>query len=106
MEFTDVFIVAKRSGGNYISIIQSTVYTISNKIEIKNEIDTFLSGKKYEQKIMSLVPPAIIAFVDFSSPGLLNSLYHNYIGISVMTGCLVLYLVALLISKKIMDIEI
>lgn len=106
MEFVEVFSVAKRSGGNYISIIQTTADAISSKIEVKKEIDTFLSGKKYEQKILSFVPPSIIAFVDFSSPGFLNALYKNPVGIIIMTICLILYVGALVWGRKVTDIKL
>ena len=105
-EFTEVFRVAKKSGGDYISIIQATVDTISSKIEIKNDIAALLSGKKYEQKTLSIIPLAIIAFVGFSSPGFLDALYKNIIGVTIMTVCLILYITAIMISNKIMSIEV
>lgn len=105
-DFTDVFITAKRSGGDMVSIIRKTVEHIGDKIEVKREIDTLMSAKKMEQNIMSFIPFIIIFYLDLSSSGFLNTLYGNLIGIIIMTVCLLLYLVAYFMAQKIVNIEV
>ena len=46
--FAGVFVTAKRSGGNLMSIIRNTADQIGDKIDVKREIDTMLAEKKYE----------------------------------------------------------
>ena len=104
--FCEVFVFAKRSGGDFIQIIRLTTTRISEKNELMEAIQTEISGKRMEQKIMNLMPLFILLYVDVSFGGYLNGLYHNAFGIIVMTICLVLYLFAYLLSEKIMRIQV
>ncbi len=105
-DFSDVFSAAKRSGGDMGKIIRRASGNISEKIEVKREIDTLMSSKKYEQRIMELVPFAIIAYLSLVSPGFLDSLYHNVVGVAVMTACLGIYAGGFYLAEKIMKIEV
>ena len=104
--FAESFSVAKKSGGNMRDIMTSTARTIGEKVEVTRDIETMIAGKKMEYRIMSIVPPGIICFVNLSSPGFLGVLYHNPLGMVIMTLCLCGYLFALKMSKKIMKIEV
>lgn len=48
--------IAKRSGGNLNDIIRRSAAVTGEKIEVKQEIQTLLSSRRYEQKIMNMVP--------------------------------------------------
>ena len=50
--FADVF-GFKRTGGNLVEIIRTTTRMISERIEIKQEIETSLAAKRQEQRILS-----------------------------------------------------
>lgn len=104
--FCEVFVFAKRSGGDFIQIIRMTADRISEKNELMEAIQTEISGKRMEQKLMNLMPLFILLYVDFSFGGYLDGLYHNALGVIVMTGCLVVYLGAYLLSEKIMSIRV
>ena len=104
--FVTVFVMAKRSGGDMIAIIQDTVMQMSGKIEVKREIDTILAAKRYELKVMSAVPYLIIAYMSFSFPEFMSCLYGNLIGIGVMTICLSVYMGACALGEKLIHIEV
>jgi len=105
-EFAAVFNVAKHSGGNMIDCIGQFAIMISDKIETEKEINVILSARKGEQKIMNLVPFIILFYLDITSPDFFSTLYHNLIGITVMTVCMGLYLAAYGLSIKMLQIEI
>lgn len=104
--FCEVFVFAKRSGGDFIQIIRLTAARISEKNELMEAIQTEISGKRMEQKVMNLMPIFILLYVDVTFGGYLDVLYHNILGILVMTACLTVYLAAYLLSEKIMAIHI
>lgn len=106
MDFAQVFSVAKRSGGNISGMMQQAVKTISDKMEVKREIKTILAAKQFEQRIMNLIPIAIVAYIHITSPNYFDVLYGNVAGVFVMTACLLLYLIALLLAEKITGIEV
>ncbi len=104
--FCQVFSFAKRSGGNLVKIIERTVRQIGEKREVLREIETVLSAKKLEQKLMNVIPMLLIAYVGMSSPDFIAPLYGNPVGAAIMTGCLFIYGLAFLLSEKIMRIEV
>ena len=104
--FAEVFQTAKRTGGDMIGIIRNAVTSIQVKKETREEIETNLSGKASEQRIMSCAPIFMIAYTSITSPGLLDVCYHNTLGIAIMTGSLLIYAAAFLWGRKIMHIEV
>lgn len=104
--FSQVFAFAKRSGGDMMKIFQSTVEKIRQKSEVEREIATVITAKRYEQRIMDLVPFGILFYVGMTSPEFLAPLYGNLIGVIVMTVCLLGYIGAFLLAEKILDIEV
>lgn len=106
MSFSEVFATAKRTGGDMVSVIRSTVKNINEKLEVKREIQTMVTAKQLEGRIMNLIPPAMIAYLRISSPGFLDPLYHNPAGMFIMTAMLGIYLAAVRIGKHILDMEV
>ena len=61
--------------------------------------------KRFEQKIMNLMPFFIVFYVDVTSPGFFEPMYRTAAGRVVMTACLGMYLAACVISQRILQIE-
>ena len=106
VNFAAVFSVAKRSGGNMVEIIQNTIRQIGDKIDVRREIDTILAAKRYEFRVMCVIPYAMIAYMQVSFPEFMSCLYGNVLGIGVMTVCLSVYVAAYLLGAKIIKIEV
>ena len=104
--FVQVLKVAKRSGGELNTIIMRTADTIGDKIQIKEEILTQTSAKRFEQKIMSIIPVVIVIYIEITSPGFFDVMYEGIMGRIVMTACLAVYIAAIILSHKILEIEI
>lgn len=105
-DFTDVFIAAKRNGGSFTEIICNTVAMIHDKAEIKREIEVLISAKQLEQKIMNMIPFVIVLYIGKSTGNMMSVLYHNAVGIAVMTVCMAVYLLAIALSERIVDIRV
>lgn len=106
MSFSQVFVFAKRSGGDMMKIFQNTVEKIRQKSEVEREIATVITAKRMEQRIMDLVPFGILFYVGMSSPEFLAPLYGNLLGVFVMTICLLAYAGAFFLAEKILDIRV
>lgn len=104
--FCQVLAFAKRSGGNQADIINHTVKQIREKYEVEQEIETTLAQKKLEQKIMNIIPLFLLSYIGISSPDFIEPLYHNPAGKLIMSGCLLVYGIAFLLSERIMEIEV
>jgi len=104
--FAEVFTVGKRSGGNLIEIMKDTARTISDTTETKRQIAAILASRRYEQKIMSVMPFAILVYLRIGCPGFLDPLYHNLTGILAATACLGIYLFAGYLGERLLKIEV
>lgn len=103
--FVKVFQAAKRTGGDLISITRLAAEKISEKIEVRREIQTIIAGKRMEGRIMNLIPLGIILYFWLCSPGFLDCLYQHS-GRGFMTILLVLYVIAYRWSEKVSDIKV
>ena len=98
--------MAKRSGGNMTDIIGRTIAVISRKMDVEKEIDVLISSKRLEAGIMNIVPFFIIFYISITSNGFFDPLYHNVVGVILMTICMLVYFAAYLLSQKIVNITI
>lgn len=104
--FATVFSQAKRSGGDMIAIIKNTASQIGERVDVSREIDTILAAKKYEFRVMCVIPYAMIVYMRLSFPEFMEVLYGNIIGIGVMTLCLCVYCVACMLGVSLIKIEV
>lgn len=103
--FGEILSTAKETGGNLVHVMRRTAGNISEKMEIKREIETLVSGKKMESNCMTAIPLLMIVYLRIFSPGFLDPLYHNMLGALVMTGALLIYAASFLWGQRIMKIE-
>lgn len=105
-EFAQVYEISHESSGNMSSIMDKTADIIVRRIDTEKEIAVLLSARKLEQRIMNLMPFAIMLYISISSPGYFQGLYHSLGGAMIMSFCLLLYLSAYVLSVKMISIEI
>lgn len=105
-DFCEVFKIIKRNGGDITKVIQSNVSIMCEKMDLMEEISTILSAKQLEEKIMNKIPFLIILYIQSTSKGFFDSLYHNLEGVTIMSVCLIVYGMALMMSRKIVNIRI
>jgi len=104
--FSDVFQICKRTGGNIVEVVRNTSGIINDRIEIRQEIDMLLSQRKFEQKVLNIVPVLLIVLLSASAADYMEPVFSTVAGRFVMTAAIVLLAVAWLISRKIMDIRV
>lgn len=105
-DFASVFAVAKKSGGSMIQTIERTIEVIGHRAEVEKEIDVMVSGKRMEARIMEIVPFGIMIYIGAANPGFFDPLYGNLFGVAVMTACMVMTVIAMLMSERIVNIEV
>ena len=106
LDFAGILRVGKQTGGNINVLFENCMMVIEEKINVKQEILTLISAKRLESRIMSIIPFFIILYVDMTSEGYFNALYAGIAGRILMTICLMVYLVAIRLSQRIMEIKV
>ena len=104
--FANVIRAAKKNGGNLIHIIQKTVHSIADKMTVEEDIATMIAAKRLEQKIMLVMPYGILGYLKLTNGEFLTVLYHNGIGVCLMTAFLAGIYLAGIWAERIMDIRI
>lgn len=106
IQFAEILDYGKRSGSNWKKIIDNTVSRISERYDAKQQIEVMVAEKKMEQQIMNIMPLGIIGFLQLSAEDYMASLYHNWFGVISMTIFLLVYVVAIVISQRILKVEV
>ncbi len=104
--FVNVFNISKRSGGNLAEVIRNTSSIINDRIEVAQEVDTMLAERKFERKVLNVIPIIMILLLSLSAPDYMAPIFSTLVGRITMSGSIVLLLTAWLISAKIIDIKL
>lgn len=105
MGFANVFDTCYRKGGNLKDVIRNTQQIITEKMEIEQEIQTMVSGKKNEQSIMMLMPIFLVGMIKLMSPDFAAN-FTTPAGVASTTIAVVIFFFAYKIGKKILDIKL
>lgn len=103
--FAEVFSIARRSGGNLVSIMKNTIRMLRERMEVEEEIYTVIAEKRLEFYMMCVIPLGMIVYLRLGARNLLSVLYGNLTGIVVMTICLGIYGGCYLYGKRLLEFE-
>ena len=104
--FVDIFVTCKRTGGDLIEVMRSTSNTIGDKIEVKQEIETMISGKKYEFNFLMILPVIMVLFLTLTSGDYMAPVFTTIVGRIAMTAAIAIFALAYVVGSKIMKISI
>ncbi len=104
--FSDVFQACKRAGGDLVQVVKSTTEIISDKINLKQEIECLTVQRRLEQRVLSIIPFALVGLITISSPDFMAPVYNTAQGRVAMTLAIALFAAAHFISGKLMNIEV
>ncbi|MCI8669373.1 MAG: kinase [Lachnospiraceae bacterium] len=104
IDFASVFTTCYNKGGNINEVIKNSVSIINDKIDIQMEIETTVTAQKNDQYVMLVMPVAFILAIKTMGGGLID--LSSAIGKISMTIAVVIFIIAYLIGKKILDIKI
>ena len=104
--FADVYYTCLTTGGDLAGVVNRTAEAILEKMTIHREISMLMAQKKYEAKLLTVVPFLILLYLKFSSPEYLMPLYTTASGLCVMALALISLAAAFFWSGKIMSIEV
>jgi tight adherence protein B len=103
-QFVDVFSTCKRSGGDLVEVIRRTTQTIGEKLDIQQEIAVMVAQKRYEARIMMVVPFVFLAFLGYAAPDYMAPLYSGT-GYVLLTVSMLLLAVCYWAMAKVMSIR-
>ena len=105
-QLAEVFAIVKRNGGPLVQILKSTAQAMEEKWRTREEIHTIMASRRLEQRIMSVMPIAIIGYVNLGNAEFTAVLYEGLRGRIIMTAALGIYGLALWLGERIMDVQV
>ncbi|WP_238985118.1 type II secretion system F family protein [Bacillus kwashiorkori] len=107
INFANVFITCKRTGGDLVEVIRRTADIISDKIEIQQDITVMVAQKKFEARLLSVTPIGMILLMKYIATDYMEPLFQFKTGGTLMmTISFTLIVIAFWLSQKIMDIKV
>lgn len=103
--FANVFKICYKKGGNIKDVIRNTHSILSDKMAIKEEIETLVTANKFEQNIMIVMPVILIALIKFSSPDFAKN-FTSATGIISTTIAIALFVISYFVGRKILKIKL
>jgi len=86
--------------------VASVTGLLTEQFAVEDQIRTMTAAKRYEQRIMDVMPVGILMYIRLTSPGLLTVMYTTWTGRLAMTVCLAMYAAAFLWAEKIIAIKV
>lgn len=102
--FSTVFNICIRSGGNLKETIKRTVDIISSKISMSEEIETSLTSNKNQLLVMEFMPVILVLMMRMMSSDF-NESFSSVIGVIAMTVCVIILVIAYRLGQKIMSVK-
>lgn len=104
-EFAFIYQVAQSKSGNMADIMEKTAEVIVSRIETEREIALLTSARRLEQRIMNVMPFAIMLYIELTSPGYFKILYQFPQGTLLMSLSLGVYAAAYFLSVRLISIK-
>lgn len=105
-QLAEVFTIVKRNGGPLVQILKSTAQAMEEKWRTREEIHTIIASRRLEQRIMLVMPMAILGYVNWGNAEFTAVLYEDMRGRMIMTAALGIYGLAAWLGERIMDVRV
>ena len=104
-DFATVFAAAKENGSDFPAVISTCVAIMESKRRTEQEAGILIRARQYEQRLMFIVWPGILLYLRLSSGSFIGVLYHNPLGVAVMTAGLAVFVLAVCIGERSGDLK-
>ena len=104
--FCGVLATCRRYGGNLVEIVKNTTNILGDKMEIKNEIDVLLAQRRFEKKVLNVMPIALVIVLSLTAGDYIEPVFTSAVGRLVMSAAIALIALSWLLSEKIMKIDV
>jgi tight adherence protein B len=98
--------VARRSGGNLPEMLESAATALREMARLEGVVRTKTAEGKAQAFVIGMIPAPMALLINWLEPTFLNPLFETFSGHLVLAGIAVLWLSAIGLSVKILDVDI
>lgn len=85
--FSEVFIICKRAGGDLVEVVRRTAGLIGEKMEVEQDLGVLMAQKRLESKLMMGMPFAFVGLIGWFAGDYMAGLHQGF-GWVLLTVCL------------------
>ena len=106
LSFASVLRGGQGRGIDLVELVRRTAHVLSEKMQVKQEIEVKVAAIKMDQKILLIMPVLIVGMMQLIAPDYMQALYDSPAGYVIITVGLALIGVSVWVSNKIMNIDL
>lgn len=104
--FAEVYLTCRSTGADVERVVSRAAENLMEKMEIEKTIEVLSSQKKLEGKIISLMPAAVLIFLNLLSPDYISMLYESLPGRMIMALSLGINAVSYYMIMRMTNVEV
>jgi tight adherence protein B len=98
--------VARRSGGNLPEMLENAATALREMARLEGVVRTKTAEGKAQAFVIGMIPAPLILLINWIEPTFLNPLFETFSGHLVLVAIAVLWVSAIALSRKILDVDI
>jgi tight adherence protein B len=99
-------LIGRQVGGNLARLLEQTASTLREMGRLEGVVRTKTAEGKMQLAFLAALPLALVVVLQFMWPGYFAPLTRSLTGYVIVIGCGVLWISAILIARKILDVDI
>lgn len=105
-DFVNAVLLCQVRGGKLTEVVGSIAEMIGDRIGVRHRVRVLTAGKRLESRVLTIAPPAVVAFTALTSPEYLAPLFETTVGQVLMLVATGFLIAAYFIGQRIVDIQI
>lgn len=98
--------IARRSGGNLTGMLETAASSLREFARLQGVVRTKTAEGKAQTFVIAMIPALLVFLVNGLDPHFFDPLVHSFKGQLIVAGAAVLWVAAILLSRKILDVDI
>jgi tight adherence protein B len=98
--------ISRSVGGNLADTLETLAKTLREKAQIEGKIDALTSMGRMQGWVVGLIPVAVMLMLRKQEPEGMNALFNEPIGWITLAGIALLMFIAVMMIRKIVNIDI
>ncbi|HEY3365652.1 MAG TPA: type II secretion system F family protein [Symbiobacteriaceae bacterium] len=104
--FTDAVMICRIRGGNLVHVLQTLMGLNVDRFQVRQEVRVLTSEKRAEGSIVALMPVVMLVLLSLIAPDYMHPLTGTVVGQALIGVGLLMVLVAHMIIRKLVRIEV
>ena len=98
--------IQAETGGSLAELLEKTNSTLRQRLKLVRQVGVLTAQSKLTATVVSLLPFAMAALLQYLSPGYLNPLFYSELGKFLLAGALMLMVVGMVLMRKMATVKV